>query len=43
MQVVASFIQHIILKVEQNDSRVKEVALRHCNQNLNVSTQMCII
>ncbi|KAK5851292.1 hypothetical protein PBY51_002095 [Eleginops maclovinus] len=36
MLVVASFIQHIILKVNKNDSRLKELALKHCNLHLNL-------
>ncbi|XP_033975098.1 E3 ubiquitin-protein ligase rnf213-beta isoform X3 [Trematomus bernacchii] len=36
MLVVASFIQHIIFKVNKNDSRLKELALKHCNLHLNL-------
>ncbi|KAI4801198.1 hypothetical protein KUCAC02_000123 [Chaenocephalus aceratus] len=36
MLVVASFIQHIIFKVNTNDSRLKELALKHCNLHLNL-------
>lgn len=45
MLVVASFIQHVIFKVKQNDSRLKEVTLKHCNLLLNVSTMAlgCVI
>lgn len=40
MLVVASFIQHVIFKVQQNDSRLKELALKHCNLHLNVSEKV---
>ncbi len=40
MLVVASFIQHVIFKVQQNDSRLKELALKHCNLHLNVSKKV---
>ncbi|XP_070782783.1 E3 ubiquitin-protein ligase rnf213-beta [Enoplosus armatus] len=36
MLAVASFVQHVIFKVNQNDSRLKELALKHCNLHLNV-------
>ncbi|CAK6965023.1 E3 ubiquitin-protein ligase rnf213-beta isoform X3 [Scomber scombrus] len=36
MLVVASFIQHIILKVKEDDSKMKELALTHCNLHLNL-------
>ncbi|XP_037610034.1 E3 ubiquitin-protein ligase rnf213-beta isoform X1 [Sebastes umbrosus] len=36
MLVVASFIQRVIFKVKQNDSRLKELALKHCNLHLNL-------
>ncbi|XP_076616648.1 E3 ubiquitin-protein ligase rnf213-beta isoform X2 [Chaetodon auriga] len=36
MLVVASFIQHVVFKVQQNDSRLKELALKHCNLHLNL-------
>ncbi|XP_045924674.1 E3 ubiquitin-protein ligase rnf213-beta [Micropterus dolomieu] len=36
MLVVASFIQHVIFKVKQNDSRLKELTLKHCNLHLNL-------
>ncbi|XP_026171361.1 E3 ubiquitin-protein ligase rnf213-beta isoform X2 [Mastacembelus armatus] len=36
MLVVASFIQHVVLKVQQTDSRLKELALKHCNLQLNL-------
>lgn len=36
MLVVASFIQHVMVKVPQNDSRLKDVALKHCNLHLNL-------
>lgn len=35
--VVASFIQHIIFKLKQSDSRLKTVALKHCSLSLRVS------
>ncbi|KAK2820122.1 hypothetical protein Q5P01_023081 [Channa striata] len=34
--VVASFIQHVILKVPLNDSTLEELALRHCNLQLKL-------
>ena len=37
MLTVAAFIQHVIFKVKQNDSRLSELALTHCNLHLNVS------
>lgn len=37
MLVVASFIQHIIFKVKENDSKMKDLAFKHCNLHLNVS------
>lgn len=36
--VVASFIQHIIFKLKQSDSRLEEVALKHCSFSLDVSS-----
>uniref|UniRef100_A0A8D3DYF2 Ring finger protein 213b n=1 Tax=Scophthalmus maximus TaxID=52904 RepID=A0A8D3DYF2_SCOMX len=36
MLVVASFIQHVVFKVQHNDSRMKELALKHCNLHLNL-------
>ncbi|XP_037836891.1 E3 ubiquitin-protein ligase rnf213-beta isoform X2 [Kryptolebias marmoratus] len=36
MLVVASFIQHIVLKVGQSDLKLKELALKHCNLHLNL-------
>ncbi|KAM8837147.1 E3 ubiquitin-protein ligase rnf213-beta [Spinachia spinachia] len=36
MLVVASFIQHVVFRVTQNDSRRREVALKHCNLHLNL-------
>lgn len=36
MLVVASFIQHVTYKVKQDDSRLKDLALKHCNLHLNV-------
>ncbi|XP_069374050.1 E3 ubiquitin-protein ligase rnf213-beta isoform X2 [Paralichthys olivaceus] len=36
MLVVASFIQHVVFEVQQNDSRLKELALKHCNLHLNL-------
>ncbi|XP_060951524.1 E3 ubiquitin-protein ligase rnf213-beta [Limanda limanda] len=36
MLVVASFIQHVVFEVEQDDSRLKELALKHCNLHLNL-------
>ncbi|KAF3854018.1 hypothetical protein F7725_014706 [Dissostichus mawsoni] len=36
MLVVASFIQHIIFKVNKNDSRLKELALKHGKLHLNL-------
>ncbi|XP_068161093.1 E3 ubiquitin-protein ligase rnf213-beta isoform X2 [Antennarius striatus] len=39
MQVVAAFIQHIIYRIKENESRLKEVALKHCNLHMNVLMQ----
>ncbi|XP_054454921.1 E3 ubiquitin-protein ligase rnf213-beta [Anoplopoma fimbria] len=36
MLVVASYIQHVIFRVIQNDSRLIELALKHCNLHLNL-------
>ncbi|XP_034715873.1 E3 ubiquitin-protein ligase rnf213-beta isoform X2 [Etheostoma cragini] len=36
MLVVASFIQNVLFRVEQKDSRLKELALKHCNLHLNL-------
>ncbi|XP_071319372.1 E3 ubiquitin-protein ligase rnf213-beta isoform X2 [Trachinotus anak] len=36
MLVVASFIQHVVSEVKENDLRLKELALRHCNLHLNL-------
>ncbi|KAK1881703.1 E3 ubiquitin-protein ligase rnf213-beta [Dissostichus eleginoides] len=36
MLVVASFIQHIIFKVNKNDSRLKKLALKHGKLHLNL-------
>uniref|UniRef100_UPI0037E7EAB2 E3 ubiquitin-protein ligase rnf213-beta n=1 Tax=Semicossyphus pulcher TaxID=241346 RepID=UPI0037E7EAB2 len=36
MLVVVSFVQHVVFKVKHNDSRLKEVALKHCNLHLNL-------
>uniref|UniRef100_A0A3B4YE64 RING-type E3 ubiquitin transferase n=1 Tax=Seriola lalandi dorsalis TaxID=1841481 RepID=A0A3B4YE64_SERLL len=36
MLVVASFIQHIVFEVKENDVRLKELALKHCNLHLNL-------
>lgn len=36
MLIVASFIQHVIFKIEEEDSRLMEVAIKHCNLHLNV-------
>ncbi|XP_051273053.1 E3 ubiquitin-protein ligase rnf213-beta isoform X1 [Dicentrarchus labrax] len=36
MLVVGSFIQHILFKVKPDDSRLKELALKHCNLHLNL-------
>ncbi|XP_028423038.1 E3 ubiquitin-protein ligase rnf213-beta isoform X2 [Perca flavescens] len=36
MLVVASFIQHVLFRVKQNDSRLKELALKHCSLHLNL-------
>ncbi|XP_023254968.1 E3 ubiquitin-protein ligase rnf213-beta-like, partial [Seriola lalandi dorsalis] len=35
MLVVASFIQHIVFEVKENNVRLKELALKHCNLHLN--------
>ncbi|XP_072229611.1 E3 ubiquitin-protein ligase rnf213-beta isoform X2 [Leuresthes tenuis] len=34
--VVASFIQHVIFKVKQDDLKLKELAVKHCNLHLNL-------
>ncbi|XP_040922673.1 E3 ubiquitin-protein ligase rnf213-beta isoform X2 [Toxotes jaculatrix] len=34
MLIVASFIQHIVFQVKENDLRLKELALRHCSLHL---------
>ncbi|XP_008298790.1 E3 ubiquitin-protein ligase rnf213-beta [Stegastes partitus] len=36
MLVVASFIQHVVFKVRQDDLRLKELSLKHCNLHLNL-------
>ncbi|XP_043958780.1 E3 ubiquitin-protein ligase rnf213-beta isoform X1 [Gambusia affinis] len=36
MLVVASFIQQITFKVKQDDSKLKELSLKHCNLHLNL-------
>ncbi|XP_034426662.1 E3 ubiquitin-protein ligase rnf213-beta-like [Hippoglossus hippoglossus] len=36
MLVVASFIQHVVFEVEQEDFRLKALALKHCNLHLNL-------
>ncbi|XP_026207099.1 E3 ubiquitin-protein ligase rnf213-beta isoform X2 [Anabas testudineus] len=36
MLVVASFVQHVVLKVQRDDLRLKELALKHCNLHLNL-------
>ncbi|KAM4715158.1 LOW QUALITY PROTEIN: E3 ubiquitin-protein ligase rnf213-beta [Anableps anableps] len=36
MLVVSSFIQQIIFKVKQDDSKLKELSLKHCNLHLNL-------
>ncbi|XP_020567705.1 E3 ubiquitin-protein ligase rnf213-beta isoform X2 [Oryzias latipes] len=36
MLIVASFIQHVIFKIEEEDSRLMEVAIKHCNLHLNL-------
>ncbi|XP_073346346.1 E3 ubiquitin-protein ligase rnf213-beta [Pagrus major] len=36
MLIVAAFIQHVIFKVKQKDSRLSELALKHCNLHLNL-------
>ncbi|KAM4524138.1 E3 ubiquitin-protein ligase rnf213-beta isoform 2-T2 [Odontesthes bonariensis] len=36
MLVVASFIQHVIFKVKQDDLKLKELAVKHCNLHLNL-------
>ncbi|XP_074519497.1 E3 ubiquitin-protein ligase rnf213-beta [Halichoeres trimaculatus] len=36
MLVVVSFIQNVVLKVEQKDSRLKQLSLKHCNLHLNL-------
>ncbi|XP_028287710.1 E3 ubiquitin-protein ligase rnf213-beta isoform X2 [Parambassis ranga] len=34
--VVASFIQHVMFKVNQDDLKLKELALKHCSLHLNL-------
>ncbi|KAK9530838.1 hypothetical protein VZT92_012317 [Zoarces viviparus] len=36
MLVVASFIQHVVFRVKQKDSRLRELALKHCNLHLSL-------
>ncbi|XP_047465467.1 E3 ubiquitin-protein ligase rnf213-beta [Mugil cephalus] len=36
MLVVASFIQHVVLKVKQEDQKLKDLALQHSNFHLNL-------
>ncbi|XP_030610400.1 E3 ubiquitin-protein ligase rnf213-beta [Archocentrus centrarchus] len=36
MLVVMCFVQHVICKVKQDDSRLKELALKYCNLHLNL-------
>ncbi|KAF7645355.1 hypothetical protein LDENG_00206190 [Lucifuga dentata] len=36
MLVVASFIQHVVVKVKQTDMELKELALKYCNLHLNL-------
>ncbi|XP_051795751.1 E3 ubiquitin-protein ligase rnf213-beta [Acanthochromis polyacanthus] len=36
MLVVASFVQHVAFKVKQDDLRMTELALKHCNLHLNL-------
>lgn len=36
LKVVASFIQHVLFKIEKDDQRLKELALKHCSLHLNV-------
>ncbi|XP_053269183.1 E3 ubiquitin-protein ligase rnf213-beta isoform X1 [Pleuronectes platessa] len=36
MLVVTSFIQHVVFEVELDDSRLKELSLKHCNLHLNL-------
>lgn len=40
--VVASFIQHVIFEVKQDDLRLKELALKHCNLQLNVCKMVLV-
>uniref|UniRef100_A0A3B5AHP7 RING-type E3 ubiquitin transferase n=1 Tax=Stegastes partitus TaxID=144197 RepID=A0A3B5AHP7_9TELE len=40
MLVVASFIQHVVFKVRQDDLRLKELSLKHCNLHLNVRSSV---
>uniref|UniRef100_A0A667YC04 RING-type E3 ubiquitin transferase n=1 Tax=Myripristis murdjan TaxID=586833 RepID=A0A667YC04_9TELE len=37
MLVIAAFIQHVMFEVKQRDSKLKELALKHCNLLQNVS------
>lgn len=43
MLVVASFVQHVVLKVQRDDSRLKELALKHCNLHLNVHKSVFVL
>ncbi|KAM6964707.1 E3 ubiquitin-protein ligase rnf213-beta [Tautogolabrus adspersus] len=36
MLVVVSFIQTVIFKIKKNDSRLRELTLKHCNLHLNM-------
>ncbi|XP_034563927.1 E3 ubiquitin-protein ligase rnf213-beta [Notolabrus celidotus] len=36
MLVVVSFIQNVVFKIRQNDSRLKELSLKHCNLQLKL-------
>ncbi|CAJ1081416.1 E3 ubiquitin-protein ligase rnf213-beta [Xyrichtys novacula] len=36
MLVVASFIQNVVFKIQQSDSRLKELSLKHCNLHLSL-------
>ncbi|XP_060883843.1 E3 ubiquitin-protein ligase rnf213-beta [Labrus mixtus] len=36
MLVVVSFIQTVIFKIKQSDSRLRELSLKHCNLHLNM-------
>uniref|UniRef100_A0A3P8SYM7 RING-type E3 ubiquitin transferase n=1 Tax=Amphiprion percula TaxID=161767 RepID=A0A3P8SYM7_AMPPE len=36
MLVVASFVQHVAFKVKQDDLRMKELALKHCNESPDI-------